>query len=162
MYRVSKKNPTFTCLSNMFLNWRNFSIGLHINWFNCFVLVGDDYKGTNNFNDSNHVCENYKKESGSRCTYQSNEKIKVMSSNTKKGDQVSQFYCNINGIHITQHTNETPISSIGTQGNINQTSKKQSSSYRQARPHSGSNSRELKNLLSKTTWKVIFLTSSRV
>ena len=65
----AKKTPTFTCLSNMFLHWRNFSIGLHINWFNCFVLVGDDYKGTNNFNDSNHLCEDYKKESGSRCTY---------------------------------------------------------------------------------------------
>lgn len=104
--------------------------------FHRFVFVG--YQESKNFNDSNSLCNNYKKENGSRGTSQNNRKLDL---GIEKTDQVSQFICNIYETPTTQNTYETPISNIGTQEDNNHASKKQTDCTK-VKPHSGSNSGE--------------------
>ena len=103
--------------------------------FDRFVFLGEEYQESKNFNDSNSLYNNYKKENGSRGTSQNNRKL-----DTEKVDQVSQFICNIYETPTTENTCETPISNIGTQEDDNHASKKQTCT--KAKPHSGRNSGE--------------------
>ena len=105
--------------------------------FDRFVFLGEEYQESKNFNDSNSLYNNYKKENGSRGTSQNNRKL-----DTEKVDQVSQFICNIYETPTTENTYETPISNIGTQEDNNHASKKQTSDCTKVKPHSGSSSGE--------------------
>ena len=107
--------------------------------FHRFVFVGEEYQESKNFNDSNSLCNNYKKENGSRGTSQNNRKLNL---DIEKTDQVNQFICNIYETPTTQNTYETPISNIGTQEDNNHARKEQTSDCTKVKPHSGSSSGE--------------------
>ena len=76
-------------------------VSFTIIWLFNYLVLADENQESNYFNGLSLLCKDYKEEDGSRCAPQNYGKTKLKLPNIEKGDQVSQFLCDIDETPFT-------------------------------------------------------------